>query len=120
MHFHDKTFQKKNLDQITTYKVAKSWSKLGPNCQLFPKKEFLGNLNVASVYQLYPIMIRNILQISVEWILRYKVTYIWDNLIQITHLPYKEIFLRKMTVTFAYLLCPSYYLTFQKDNYSES
>ena len=36
-------FQKKK-PSITTYKVAKSWSKLGPNCTLFPKKEFPGKL----------------------------------------------------------------------------
>ena len=57
----------------------------------FPSKNFLENLNVTFIYQLYPIIIPIISEISIEWIMRYKVTLIWDNLIQITHLPHREI-----------------------------
>ena len=44
-------------------------------------------------------MLLNISQTLIEWIMRYKVAQIWGNLIQITHLPYEEFFLEKMTVT---------------------
>ena len=45
---------KKTLDQIATYKVAKSWSKLGPNWTLFPKKEFLGKFKCNKYLPIVP------------------------------------------------------------------
>ena len=45
---------KKTLDQIKTYKVAKSWSKLGPNCTLFPKKEFLSKFKCNKYLSIVP------------------------------------------------------------------
>ena len=36
-------------------------------------KNFLENLNVTFIYQLYPIIIPNISQIFLEWIMRYNI-----------------------------------------------
>ena len=90
-------FQKiKNLDQIMRYKVGQSWSRLSPNCQILPKKEILlANLNVKFMYQLHPIMLPKISQISLQWIMRYKVTYIYGNLVETNHLSHSEIFFGK-------------------------
>ena len=114
MHYDDNSFSK-NVDQIMRYKVGQSWSRLSPNCQILPKKEFLlANLNVKFMYQLHPIMLPKISQISLQWVMRYKVTYIYGNLIQTTHLPHSEIFFGKKYVTFAYLLCPIIILNISK------
>ena len=32
------------------YKVGQSWSRFGPNCQILPKKEFVGKFNVKFMY----------------------------------------------------------------------
>ena len=114
MHYDDNSFSK-NVDQIMRYKVGQSSSKLSPNWQIVPKKEFLlANLNVKFMYQLHPIMLPKISQISLQWVMRYKVTYIYGNLIQTTHLPHSEIFFGKKYVTFAYLLCPIIILNISK------
>ena len=95
MHYDHNSFSK-NVDQIMRYKVGQSSSRLSPNCQIVPKKEFLlANLNVKFMYQLHPIMLPKISQISLQWVMRYKVTYIYGNLIQTTHLPHNEIFFGK-------------------------
>ena len=86
----------KNVDQIMRYKVGQFSSRLSPNCQIIPKKEFLlANLDVKFMYQLHPIMLPKISQISLQWVMRYKVTYIYGNLIQTTHLPHSDIFFWK-------------------------
>ena len=114
MHYDDNSFSK-NVDQIMRYKVGQSSSRLSPNWQIVPKKEFLlANLNVKFMYQLHPIMLPKISQISLQWVMRYKVTYIYGNLIQTTHLPHSEIFFGKKCVTFAYLLCPIIILNISK------
>ena len=65
------------------------------------------------MYQLYHIMIPKISQISLEGS--------WDINLPITYSPYSEIFLGKISVTFAYQLCPIIILLkFQKDHLSES
>ena len=115
MPHHAKTSQKKK-------KNVRSQN-LGPKLAWiasFPQKEnVLVNLNVAFICLLHPIMLVNILQISIEWRMRYEVAKIWGSLIQITHLSHKEFFLGKMTdcyflLTFCVL---SWFLTFQKDNW---
>ena len=104
MHYDDNSFSK-NVDQIMRYKVGQSWSRLSPNCQIVPKKEFLlANLNVKFMYQLHPIMLPKISQISLQWVMRYKVTYIYGNLIQTIHSPRCEIILGKKCL----LLLPTY------------
>ena len=45
---------KKTLEQIKRYKVAKSWFKLDPNCQLFPKNEFLGKFKCNKYLPIVP------------------------------------------------------------------
>ena len=42
MHYDDNSFLKIYVDQIMRYKVEISWSRLGQNCQILSKKEFLG------------------------------------------------------------------------------
>ena len=64
---------KNNVDHILRCNVAKAWAKFGPNCQFSPKGNILVNLNVTFTYLLHPIMLVNISQISIEWIMKYKV-----------------------------------------------
>ena len=105
MHYDDNSFSE-NVDQIMRYKVGQSWSRLGPNCQILSKNEFLlANSNVKFMYQLRPIMLPKISQISLQWVMRYKVTYIQGNLSKLPICPIARLFWGKMSVTFAYLLC---------------
>ena len=93
MHY-DNSFSK-NVDEIMRYKVGQSWSRLGPNCQILPKKEFLGKSKCKVYVPVAFIMLPKISQKSLQWVMRYKVTYICCNFIQITHLPHSEIFFGK-------------------------
>ena len=63
MHYLDNFFKKK---------IEQSWSWLAAT--FLPKRNFLVNLNVKFMYQLYPIMLPKISQISLEWVMNYKVT----------------------------------------------
>ena len=75
MHYDDNSFSK-NVDEIMKYKIGQSWSRMGPNCQIIPKKEFLlANLNAKFIHQLHPIVLPKVSQISLQWIMRYKVTF---------------------------------------------
>ena len=65
--------QKKNVDHILRCNVAKSWAKFGPNYQFSPKGNIFVKLNVTFTYLLHPIMLVNISQISIEWIMKYEV-----------------------------------------------
>ena len=65
--------QKKNVDHFLKCNVAKSWAKFGPNCQFSPKGNILVKLNATFTYLLHPIMLANISQISIEWIMKYEV-----------------------------------------------
>ena len=93
----------------------KSWAKFGSNCQFSPKGNILVNLNVAFTYSLHPIMLVNISQISIEWIMKYEVAQIWGNFIKLSICPIKS-FLGKndcfLLLTFRVLSC---LLTFQKE-----
>ena len=85
------------------YKVGQSWFRLVLNCQIFPKKELLGKFKCKIYVPIYtPIMLLKISQISLEWVMNYKVIYIQGNLIQID--PIVRFFSGKISVTFAYLL----------------
>ena len=65
--------QKNNVDHILRCNVAKSWAKLGPNCQFSPKRNILVKLNITFTYLVHPIMLVNISQISIELIMEYEV-----------------------------------------------
>ena len=51
---YDDGFLNKNLDEIMTYKVAQSWSRLRPNCQILSKKEFLGTFKCRTYVPIVP------------------------------------------------------------------
>ena len=104
MHYDENSFSK-NLDQVMRYKVGQSWSRLGPNCQILPKRGFfLANLNVKFMYQLHLVILPKISQIFLQWVMRYKVTFtaIWSKL-PICHIV--RFLGGEMSVTFADLLC---------------
>ena len=61
---------KKYLDPILRCNVATFWAKFGPNCQFSPKVNILVNLNVTFTYLFHPIMLLNIPQISIDWIMK--------------------------------------------------
>ena len=86
-----------------------------PKLPIFPKDNFLVNLNVTFIYLLTPIMLFKISQILTEWVLRFGTAKIWGNLIQITHLSHKEFFGKNecyFLLTFCFLACC---LTSQED-----
>ena len=53
------------------YKVGQSWSRLGPSCQILPKKEFFGKFKYKIYVPIAPHYAK-ISQISLEWVMRYR------------------------------------------------
>ena len=53
------------------YKVGQFGSGWVQIAKFLPKNNFLVNLNVKFMYQLHPIMLLKILQISLEWVMKY-------------------------------------------------
>ena len=105
MFYHAKISQKnknkkKNVDHILRCNVAKSWAKFGSNYQFFPKGDILVKLNVTFTYLLHPIMLGNISQISIEWMMKYEVAEISGNLIKLSICPIRSFFWEKWLLLF--------------------
>ena len=75
MHYDDKKFfLKNNVDQIIRYKVEQCWCRLAPNCPTILKKVFVGKFKCKIYAPIFPIMLPKVSEISLEWVMRYKVT----------------------------------------------